>query len=147
MLAPVASGAAAVDPQQSLGTRLSLSGRNVLFASQALALGGGIELDATGGSVVVADGARLDVGGFAKNFFDVADFADAGRISLSALGGDVRLATGSSLNLAAHRDGGGAGTLSLAASGGGTVVPRRPAPAARPALLRWTSPHCRTSPV
>ncbi|MGJ7542167.1 filamentous haemagglutinin family protein [Variovorax sp. LT1R16] len=122
VLASGTSGAVAADPQESLGTRLSLSGRNVLFASQALALGGGIELGATGGSVVVADGARLDVGGFAKNFFDVADFADAGRISLSALGGDVRLASGSSLNLAAHRDGGSAGTLSLAASGGGTVV-------------------------
>ncbi|MDM0087380.1 MULTISPECIES: filamentous haemagglutinin family protein [unclassified Variovorax] len=122
VLASASSGTAAAAPQDSLGSRLSLSGRNVLFASQALALGGSIELGATGGSVVVADGARLDVGGFAKNFFDVADFADAGRISLSALGGDVRLAAGSRLNLAAHRDGGSAGTLSLAASGGGTVV-------------------------
>ncbi|RZL66176.1 MAG: filamentous hemagglutinin N-terminal domain-containing protein [Variovorax sp.] len=122
VLAPAAPAVAAVDPQDSLGARLTLAGRDVLFASHALALGGGIDINATGGNLVVAGGARLDVGGFAKTFFDVADFADAGRISLSAIGGDVRLASGSALNLAAHADGGSAGTLSLAASGGGTVV-------------------------
>jgi filamentous hemagglutinin family protein len=108
--------------QASLGSRLSLSGGSVRFATRAVALGGSVDMTATAGDVVLAEGARVDVGGFAKQFFDMAEYADAGRIGLSAVGGDVRLETGSRLDLAAHAAGGSAGTLTLAASGGGTVV-------------------------
>ncbi|RQO59211.1 hypothetical protein DBV14_07810 [Variovorax sp. KBW07] len=119
-----AGGNGASDPglQDSLGTRLSLGGGSVLFGSRAVALGGSVDMTASAGSVVLASGAQVDVGGFAKNFFDMAAYADAGRINLSAVGGDVRLDAGSVLHLAAHADGGNAGTLALAASNGGTVV-------------------------
>ncbi|MGF6346854.1 filamentous haemagglutinin family protein [Variovorax sp. W2I14] len=121
----VASPEAATAPfdlQDSLGLRLGLSGRSIAFGGRAVARGGSIDMTATGGSLVVSEGAMIDVGGSAKQFFDVAEYADAGRIGLSAVGGDVRLEAGSRLNLAAHPDGGDAGTLSLAASQGGTVV-------------------------
>ncbi|QNK65733.1 filamentous haemagglutinin family protein [Variovorax sp. PAMC26660] len=108
--------------QDSLGARLSLSGGSVLLGTRAVALGGTVDISATRGSLVVADGGQIDVGGFAKQFFDVAEYADAGRINLSAVGGDVRLNAGSLLNLAAHPAGGSAGTLSLVAANGGTVV-------------------------
>ncbi|RZL66181.1 MAG: filamentous hemagglutinin N-terminal domain-containing protein [Variovorax sp.] len=108
--------------QDSLGTRLSLRGSSIQFDGRAVALGGSIDMTATAGSVVVGEHALVDVGGFARQFFDVSDYADAGRITLASLGGDVNLQAGSRLNLAAHAGGGSAGTLSLAASGGGTVV-------------------------
>ncbi|MGJ7526412.1 filamentous haemagglutinin family protein [Variovorax sp. GB1P17] len=122
VVAPAAGAAASFDLQDSLGLRLGLTGRSIRFGGRAVALGGSIDMTATGGSLVVADGALIDVGGFAKPFFDVTEYADAGRINLSAVGGDVRLDTGSRLNLAAHPNSGDAGTLSLAASQGGTVV-------------------------
>jgi len=110
------------DLQDSLGARLTLSGRSIDFGGRAVALGGSIGMTATGGHLVVGEGALIDVGGFAKRFFDLAEYADAGRIDLSAVGGDVRLEAGSRLGLAAHAGGGSAGTLGLAASNGGTVV-------------------------
>ncbi|MEZ2298462.1 filamentous haemagglutinin family protein [Variovorax sp. RCC_210] len=116
------AGADTFDLQDSLGLRLSLTGRSIAFGGRAVARGGSIDMTATGGSLVVSGGATLDVGGSARQFFDVAEYADAGRIGLSAVGGDVRLDAGSRLNLAAHPNGGDAGTLSLAASQGGTVV-------------------------
>ncbi len=117
-----AAAPADADLQGSLGSRFSLTGASVLFGGRAVALGGSVNIASTAGSVVVGEGAAIDVGGFAKQFFDVAEYADAGRINLSATGGDVRLVAGSRLNLAAHADGGSAGTLSLAAANGGTVV-------------------------
>ncbi|WP_411886828.1 filamentous haemagglutinin family protein, partial [Polaromonas sp. YR568] len=110
------------NPQDSLGSRLSLSGASIVFGGRAVALGGNIDMTATAGGLTLADGAQIDVGGFAKQFFDVAGYADAGSIKLSAVGGDVRLNNGSQLNLAAHKDGGNAGTLNVAAANGGTVI-------------------------
>ncbi|MGJ7484376.1 filamentous hemagglutinin family protein [Variovorax sp. LT2P21] len=110
------------DLQDSLGARLSLSGASIVFGSRAVALGGSIDMTATAGGLTLADGAQIDVGGFAKQFFDVAGYADAGSIKLSAVGGDVRLHGGSQLNLAAHKSGGSAGALNVAAAAGGTVV-------------------------
>jgi filamentous hemagglutinin family protein len=110
------------DLQDGLGARLSLSGASIVFGSRAVALGGSIDMTATAGGLTLADGAQIDVGGFAKQFFDVAGYADAGSIKLSAVGGDVRLHGGSQLNLAAHKNGGSAGALNVAAADGGTVV-------------------------
>ncbi len=106
----------------SLGTRFALTGASVDFAGAIVALGGAVNLTATGGDVVIGDGALIDVGGFEKQFFDVAQFADAGSIALTAVGGSVLLMGNSVLNLAAHAEGGSAGKLALTASGGGTVV-------------------------
>lgn len=112
----------AQESADSLGARISLRAGSIQFGGHAVALGGSIDMTATSGELVIAEGALLDVGGFAKHFFDVAEYADAGRISLSAVGGDLRLAAGSALNLAAHAGGGNAGTLSLSTAEGGTVV-------------------------
>jgi len=108
--------------QDSLGSRLNFSGASVLVGSRIVAYGGSVDMTATAGNLVLVDGAQIDVSGFGKQFFDVAEYADAGNIKLSAVGGDVRLNTGSTLNLAAHKDGGNAGSLSIAAANGGTVI-------------------------
>ncbi|MCA1324543.1 filamentous hemagglutinin family protein [Herbaspirillum sp. alder98] len=122
VVAPAGAAAAVGDLQDSLGTRLNLGGADIFVGSRIVALGGSVDMAATGGNLVVADGAGIDVSGFAKRFFDVAEYADAGRINLSAVGGDVRLDAGSSLNLAAHPGGGNAGMLALASSGGTVVL-------------------------
>ncbi len=114
--------ASGLAPQDSLGARLSFTGASIDVNGHVAALGGAVEMVATHGDLVVAEGARIDVGGFAKAFYDVAEFADAGRIALSAVGGNVDLRAGSSLNLAADARGGNAGTLTLAAAGGGSVM-------------------------
>ena len=122
VLATAGGDSAPQDLQDSLGSRLSLSGASIVFGGRAVALGGSVDMTATAGSLTLGDGAQIDVGGFAKQFFDVAAYADAGSIKLSAVGGDVRLSSGSHLNLAAHKDGGNAGALNVAAANGGTVV-------------------------
>lgn len=119
----VSSGAAsAVRDTDSLGSIWSLGGGSVSFGGRIDAIGGKVSLTAGNGDVTVADGARIDVGGMAKSFYDEAEYVDAGSVALTAVGGDVRVAAGSTLNLAAASGGGNAGTLAAVVSGGGTVV-------------------------
>ena len=110
---------AAVD---SLGSILSLSGGNVVLGSRIVAAGGAVDVTATSGDAVIDAGALINVGGFAKQFFDVSEYADAGRIGLTAIGGDIQVRSGATLNLAAASGGGNAGKLAVTAAGGGTIV-------------------------
>jgi hypothetical protein len=115
-------GGTLATPADSLGTRFALTGASVNFTGQVVALGGAVNLTATAGDVFIGNGAMIDVGGFKKQFFDVAQYADAGSITLTAVGGSVLLGGSSVLNLSADAGGGSAGKLALTASGGGTVV-------------------------
>lgn len=101
----------------SLGARWSLTGSSIVFGGRADALGGAVELTATNGNVVLAAGSLIDVGGFGKQFFDVAEYTDAGRVALKAVGGSVLMAAGAVLDLAAHPSGGGAGSLAIVSDG------------------------------
>ncbi|MDE5457055.1 filamentous hemagglutinin N-terminal domain-containing protein [Bradyrhizobium sp. CSA112] len=108
--------------QDSLGARWSLTGGSVVFGGRADALGGAVELTATHGDVILTEGALIDVGGFSKQFFDVAEYTDAGRIALTAFGGSVRMRTGAVLDLAAQPGGGGAGSLAITSDGSQLVL-------------------------
>jgi filamentous hemagglutinin len=117
----LAGGGAPIDsPEASLGARLSFTGTSVELGGRIVALGGSVNLASTAGDVTIGHGGTIDVGGFRKQFFDVAQYADAGSITLTAAG-SVVVAPGGMLQLSAHADGGAAGRLSLA-SNGGTVV-------------------------
>ena len=124
----IASGSATSRDLDSLGARWSLTGRSIAFAGRVDALGGAVDLTATNGDVVLAAGSLIDVGGFGKQFFDVAEYANAGRISLRAVGGSVLLNAGATLDLGSARDadgrplGGGAGTLAIASDGSQVVL-------------------------
>ncbi|MGX9428578.1 MULTISPECIES: two-partner secretion domain-containing protein [Bradyrhizobium] len=123
MLRLAGAGTASTSLEESLGTRLTLRGQTIEVATRIAALGGAVEITAGAGGVTLSDGAVIDVGGFAKQFFDVSAYGDAGRISLTAVdGGNVVVGSGAILNLAAHAGGGNAGSLAATASGGGTVV-------------------------
>jgi filamentous hemagglutinin family protein len=123
-----ASGSGGARDLDSLGARWSLTGGSLNFAGRIDALGGAVELTATNGDVVLAAGSLIDVGGFAKKFYDVAEYADAGRISLRAVGGSVLFNAGATLDLGSARDaegrpiGGGAGTLAIASDGSQVVL-------------------------
>jgi filamentous hemagglutinin len=121
-LGVLGGGGTLTTPADSLGTRFALTGASVNFTGQVVALGGAVNLTATAGDVFIGNGAMIDVGGFKKQFFDVAQYADAGSITLTAVGGSVLLGGSSVLNLSADAGGGSAGKLALTASGGGTVV-------------------------
>lgn len=130
----LASGGTSTTPRSddSLGSRWSFNGRSVDVGTRIDALGGTVAITAVGGDVVLGAGARVDVGGMAKTFFDVTEYADAGTITLTSVagrdtfgqptGGNVTVAAGSVLDLAAADGGGDAGTLSVVASGGGDVA-------------------------
>ncbi|WP_183027186.1 filamentous haemagglutinin family protein [Variovorax sp. UMC13] len=120
-LAHAPGAASAAEAEDSLGTSLSLTGGSVGVDGRIVALGGSVSLQALTGDLQLAAGSRIDVGGFAKRFFDVAAYADAGRITLQAGQGHIVQAAGSTLALAAHADGGNAGTLSVETAGAGTV--------------------------
>ena len=107
--------------EASLGARFALTGTSVDFGGRIVALGGAVNLTATAGNVTIGAGSLIDVGGFRKQFFDVAQFADAGNIALTAVG-SVVVVPGGHLNLSAHAEGGAAGKLSMTASNGGTVL-------------------------
>lgn len=105
----------------SLGARLSLSGQGVTVALPVLALGGNIAIDAGTGDLALSERGSLRAGGLEKMFFDVAQYVDAGQISLATRGGLIDLAAGSLLDLSAHANGGDAGRVTVDASEGGRV--------------------------
>ncbi|XSC42995.1 hypothetical protein ACF1BQ_033480 [Bradyrhizobium sp. RDT10] len=117
-----ATGAAPARDQGSMGARWALTGGSIAFGGRIGALGGAVSLTATNGDVVLADGSSIDVGGFAKQFFDVAAYADAGRISLVSHGGTVSMQSGAVLDLSGDAAGGGAGTLAVTSGGAGAAL-------------------------
>jgi filamentous hemagglutinin len=122
VLAVASSGGAAARDAESLGSRWAFNARQIDFGGRIAAVGGTVAMSATGGNVMLMDGAAIDVGGIGKAFNDVTAYANAGTISLTSVGGSVIAHAGSTMNLAAAAGGGDAGTLSAIASGGGAVV-------------------------
>ncbi|MDC7787036.1 filamentous hemagglutinin family protein [Rhodoplanes sp. TEM] len=125
MLAVIPGGGGVSTAARDFGSQggvWSFTGASVSLAGRIDALGGSVGLTATAGDVTLASGAVIDVGGYAKTFYDVVAYADSGDIALTAVGGDVRVLAGSALTLSADAGGGDAGSLSATASGGGTVV-------------------------
>lgn len=104
--------------RDSNGSRFDFAGGKVAIETVIDLLGGTVTATASAGDVVIGDGGVIDVGGFRKDFFDVAQFGRAGRIGLTATAGSVRVQGGGLLNFAAHTDGGDAGTLDVVAIGG-----------------------------
>jgi filamentous hemagglutinin len=106
-----ASGAAPSTLPGTLGARLAISGASVEDAGRIVLRSGSLTLHATGadGSVVVADGATIDVSGSAQRFADRDAFVRAGDVTLAADAGDVELQAGSRVDLSGAAAGGDAG--------------------------------------
>jgi len=99
-----------------LGAGLTIQGTSVAADTDILLPSGQLTLRATGGPLEV--GGDLSVAGTARAFNDLTRFSDAGTITLESLTGDVTLAGGSSVAVAAAPAGGNAGTLTVNAPQG-----------------------------
>jgi hypothetical protein len=117
-IAAPAAGAATVTP--GLGASLALQGTQVTVDSDILLPSGALTLHATGGDLTV--GGRLDVGGTAQTFYDLAKYTDGGQITLSSDTGSVIVAADGVINVAAQTGGGKAGSLSIDAPTGSFTV-------------------------
>lgn len=100
-----------------LGGRLTLEGRRVDVATTVQARSGQISVVARGGDsgddVSLAEGARLDARGQARNFNGRLAIADGGSVTLAATAGAVRVEAGAQVDVSAASEGGGAGRLAL----------------------------------
>lgn len=106
-----------------LGASLTFTGSTVTAAVPILAPSGSISIKSTSGDLDLST--LLDVGGTAKSFPGVIKYTDAGMISLSSQA-DIKLNTGSDLNLSAQTAAGSAGTLRLSAPNGTLVMEGSP---------------------
>lgn len=117
----LSAGDAASADGGGLGARLSLSGAQLHVDGHIAARGGAITLTASAGDLLLGDGARLDARGMGKVFHDLVEYVDAGQVSLTSVGGAVRLAAGSVVDLSGDAVGASAGTLAMVADQGVTL--------------------------
>ncbi len=97
-----------------LGASLTIQGSAISADTDILLQSGSLTLRATDGPVEV--GGNLSVAGALRTFNDLLRYSDAGNITLDSATGNVILATGSSVSVAAEMLGGNAGTLAVIAS-------------------------------
>ena len=116
-LAILASGnPASAATSDGLGVTLNLSGATVTEDSSIILPSGNINIEATGGDVVV--GGTLNVSGLAQLDHSLTEYTSGGDISLTSQTGSVNLDAGSSISVAAQSDGGNAGSLTINAPDG-----------------------------
>ncbi|MDB5970427.1 MAG: filamentous hemagglutinin [Hydrocarboniphaga sp.] len=101
-----------------LGGSLSLVASSLSIGTTIQALAGNIGLQASAGDVALGAAALLSVHGVTQTYFDVDQYASAGRIDLESVHGDVVAAAGSRLDFAAEDAGGDAGMLKIVATEG-----------------------------
>ncbi|MFZ4593387.1 MAG: filamentous hemagglutinin family protein [Verrucomicrobiaceae bacterium] len=99
-----------------LGATLGITGQNVSIGTSIALPSGSLSFRSTAGNLSITG--SLDVGGTAQTFYDQTRYTDAGQITLTADAGNVNLAAGSNVNVAANSAGGNAGTLVVSAASG-----------------------------
>ncbi len=99
-----------------LGASLTVEGTSISANTDILLPSGQLTLRATNGPLEV--GGRLSVAGTSRTFNDLIRFSNAGSISLEAVTGNVKIASGGDVSVAADPRGGNAGELYVIAGGG-----------------------------
>ncbi|MDI4236717.1 filamentous hemagglutinin family protein [Bradyrhizobium sp. Arg237L] len=103
-------------PVTAFGGKLVLTGTQVVHGGVIVMPAGTVRLQATGPSasdgVVLAGGSLIDVTAQKKQFFDIAEYANAGTVEIVAAAGGAAIAQGAVVDLSAPL-GGNAGTLSV----------------------------------
>lgn len=102
-------------PTAGLGVSLTLEGTSIVATGNLIIPSGLVKLHATDGDITV--GGLIDVGGTAQKIYDTINYTDAGQISLLADRGSVTIDATGILSVAAHPNGGNAGTLEISARG------------------------------
>jgi len=113
----------------ALGGAITLQGGSVTVAVPVQALAGNISLEASSGNVEVTGTGSLIAHGVAETFKDVAEYASAGTITLSANQGVVLVDSGSVVDFAGATDskgnplGGNGGALSITTTNSTNAIP------------------------
>ncbi len=106
------------------GGSVSIIGSKTSIASNIILPGGSITIGSTGANVSddVTISGILDVSGRSQVFQDLIRYYDGGTVSLSSASGDVVLAAGSIVSVAADSVAGNAGTLAISSPKGSFVL-------------------------
>ena len=104
----------------ALGTSISLSGTTVNVGSDIILPSGVVNVTSTTGPLTISG--NIDAGGTAQSIYDLTRYTDGGSVNLSAAGGDLTLAAGSSINVAAVAGGGDGGSLSVSVPNGSLIL-------------------------
>ena len=99
-----------------LGASLTVQGASVAVDTDIVLPSGQLTLRATNGPLKI--GGDLSVVGTSRTFNDLVRFSNAGTISLEAVTGDVKIAAGGNVSVAADPKGGNAGEFHVIAPGG-----------------------------
>jgi filamentous hemagglutinin family protein len=102
-----------------LGASLTIQGTRIAANTNILLPSGQLTLRATAGPLEV--GGNLSVAGTSRAINDLTRFSDGGSITLESVTGDVTLAAGSNVSVAAAPSGGSAGSINLLATQGSFV--------------------------
>lgn len=108
-----------------IGAALTFEGSNVVINGDVLAPSGELNVvanGAAGASGAVMIGGSLDAGGTSQAFNASTSYTNGGQIDLSSANGNVALAAGGYLSVAAPAGGGNAGGVSISAPGGTFTV-------------------------
>ena len=120
--APVAG--TATTTSAGLGASLALSGASLTENTNIQLPSGSITLVATTGSVQVGNNhpGLIDAGGTEQTFNDLQEYTSGGQITLTADQGNIFVAAGSTISVAANPGGGNAGSLTVEAPNGQFVA-------------------------
>jgi filamentous hemagglutinin family protein len=117
-------GASAGSVEAAPGAGLSISGHSISIDRTELRATAGTLTLRSATDVTVADGARLETPGYVKTFGDAADpvqvSAPGGDLRITALAGNISLASGTKLSIGGGK--GAAGALSLTAAAGNILM-------------------------
>ncbi|MFU8847530.1 MAG: filamentous hemagglutinin family protein [Opitutales bacterium] len=106
----------------NVGGRLRLAGESVDISNVIAMNAGRLSVEARAGDLTLADGAKLDLAGMERTFFDRSAFVGGGTIELSAAKGDLLLLEGAVLDVSAPNGGGMAGAIHAIVPQGDFIV-------------------------
>jgi len=101
-----------------VGGTVNLVGGTVSVDTTIRALSGRVGIEAASGDLDIGSGAKLDVSGVAKTFYDATEYTSGGALSLRADRGDLNVASGASLDFSGAASGGNAGSVAFIAPEG-----------------------------
>ena len=101
-----------------LGANLTLVGANIIDGSDIVLPSGQLKLEATAGDIVISSTGTLGVGGVAQIFNDRIEYTSGGQVTLVSDHGNVTVAAGGTVDVAAQSAAGNAGSLTVDAQKG-----------------------------
>lgn len=115
------TGSGEYDAIDALGATLAFNGRNIVVDTAVVLPSGRLSLSATG-DVTLGDNATVDLAGRAVEMFDVTKYSWGGDLLLASTNGSITSAVGSTIDVSAEQNRGGAVDITALGDGGGHVA-------------------------